>query len=274
MNKSSKIVSVKFGENRVIRFGGPEFVLIAGPCAIENKEQFLSAALHAKQSGASLLRGGIHKMRTNPTSFQGVGHDAFHFIREVKTAVGLPLVSEITDPRQLGDFLDVVDMLQVGSRNMYNYSLLKELGQVRTPVLLKRGFSATVEEWLLAAEYIRKGGNENVILCERGIRTFETTTRNTLDLNSVAYVKAHTDLPVVVDPSHGTGRRELIKPLALAATALGADGLMIEIHPDPDKSLSDAFQALDFERFDDIAKSVERILGAVGRTLQTVAPNI
>ncbi len=259
------MVTVKFGSNRQITFGGNEFAVLAGPCAVESRDQFTAAAQGVKKAGASMLRGGIHKMRTNPDSFQGLGNGAFSFINEVKNEVGLPFVSEITDARQVGDMLAVVDMFQVGSRNMYNYSLLKELGRTQTPVLLKRGFSATVEEWLLAADYIVKGGNENVVLCERGVRTFEPTTRNTLDLNSVAYVKAHSSFPVIVDPSHGTGRPELIKPLSLAAAALGADGIMVEVHPNPKQSLSDAFQALSFEQFDDIMVDVEKVLSALGR---------
>jgi 3-deoxy-7-phosphoheptulonate synthase len=269
MDERARKVIVKYrlqdGQEREIRFGGRDFVVIAGPCAIESHEQFLAAAQGVKTAGASFLRGGIHKMRTNPASFQGLGNDAFEFIQDVKRKVGLPFVSEVTDARQIGDMMDIVDMFQVGSRNMYNYSLLKELGQTRKPVMLKRGFSATVDEWLHAADYIVKGGNDDVVLCERGIRTFETTTRNTLDLNSVAFVKANTQFPVIVDPSHGTGRVELIKPLSLAAAALGADGLIIEVHPEPAKSLSDAFQALSFEQFDDIAQSVDKVLGAVGR---------
>lgn len=265
MNLSTKTVTVKFGTNRELRFGGNEFAVLAGPCAVESRDQFMTAAQGVKKSGANMLRGGIHKMRTNPESFQGVGNGAFSFINEVKQTVGLPFVSEVTDPRQIGDMLSVVDMFQVGSRNMYNYSLLKELGRTKTPVLLKRGFSATVEEWLLAADYIVKGGNENVVLCERGVRTFETTTRNTLDLNSVAYVKRNSPFPVIVDPSHGTGRPELIKPLSLAAAALGADGLMIEVHPNPKESLSDAFQALSFDQFTDIMVDVEKVLTVLGQ---------
>lgn len=272
MNAQTRTVTVKYATNdgqREVRIGGREFVVIAGPCAVESREQFEAAAQGVKTAGATLLRGGIHKMRTNPASFQGLGNDAFGFIKSIKTTVGMPFVSEVTDPRQLGDLSPIVDMFQVGSRNMYNYALLKELGQLKTPVLLKRGFSATVEEWLLAAEYIVKGGNENVVLCERGIRTFETTTRNTLDLNSVAYVKAHAPFPVIVDPSHGTGRPELIAPLALAATAVGADGLMIEVHPEPSRSLSDAHQALGFEQFAAITENVARLLQATGREMAT-----
>jgi 3-deoxy-7-phosphoheptulonate synthase len=269
----TKTVTVKFGEKfgeksgkaQELRFGGTEFVVLAGPCAVESREQFLAAAQGVKKAGAAMLRGGIHKMRTNPESFQGLGNGAFSFINEVKNQVGMPFISEVTDARQIGDMTSVVDMFQVGSRNMYNYALLKELGQTQTPVMLKRGFSATVDEWLKAADYIVKGGNENVILCERGIRTFEPTTRNTLDLNSVAYVKAHSSFPVIVDPSHGTGRPELIKPLSLASAALGADGLIIEVHPNPKESLSDAHQALSFEQFADIMADTQKVLTALGR---------
>ncbi|MCM2282511.1 MAG: 3-deoxy-7-phosphoheptulonate synthase [Bdellovibrionaceae bacterium] len=272
MSAQTRTVTVNFPsrdqqKNQGVRFGGREFVVIAGPCAIESREQFSAAAEGVKSAGAVLLRGGIHKMRTNPASFQGLGNDAFSFIKDVKNAVGLPFVSEVTDPRQISDLASIVDMFQVGSRNMYNYALLKELGQTKIPVLLKRGFSATVEEWLLAADYIVKGGNDNVVLCERGIRTFETTTRNTLDLNSVAYVKAHSSFPVIVDPSHGTGRPELIAPLAMAAAAVGADGIMVEVHPDPSRSLSDAHQALNFAQFADITRGLSSLLAAMGREL-------
>lgn len=271
MGAQTRIVTVKYDKQsaagREICFGGREFVVIAGPCAVESREQFQTTAEGVKAAGAGFLRGGVHKMRTNPASFQGLGNDAFQFIKDIKASVGLPFVSEVTDPRQISDLAGVVDMFQVGSRNMYNYALLKELGRVNIPVLLKRGFSATVEEWLLAADYIVKGGNENVVLCERGIRTFETTTRNTLDLNSVAYVKAHSSFPVIVDPSHGTGRPELIKPLSLAAAAVGADGLIIEVHPDPARSLSDAHQALSFEQFRDITDGLARVLEATDRQM-------
>ena len=250
-----------------ITLGGGRFAVIAGPCAIESREHMLETAKGVKQSGACLLRGGIFKMRTKPESFQGLGNDALGFVREVKREVGLPLVSEITDPRQVSDLADVVDMFQVGSRNMYNYELLKELGVLRKPVLLKRAFAATVEEWLKAADYVLKGGNEDIVLCERGIRTFEPTTRNTLDLNSVAYLKAHTDFPVIVDPSHGTGRPELIGPLSLAAIGAGADGIIIEVHPRPKEALSDAFQALSFSQFDEIIGDVRRVTGALGREM-------
>lgn len=264
MTKAKRVVSI--GASKVT-FGGTDIPIIAGPCSIENREHLLETALAVKASGATLLRGGIFKMRTSDKSFQGLGTGAFSFINEVKSQVGMPLVSEVVDPRQISDMHDFVDMFQVGSRNMYNYALLKELGATQKPVMLKRGFSATVDEWLKAADYVLNGGNQNLILCERGIRTFETTTRNSLDLNSVAYIKAHSDLPIIVDPSHGTGRPELIKPMSLAAIAAGADGLIIEVHPRPADALSDGHQALTFAMFDEVVRAADLVAKAVGRRL-------
>ena len=249
-------------------FGGEHFQVIAGPCSIESREQFSETAEFVKKSGARAIRGGIFKMRTNPSSFQGLGNQALEIAREIKAEIGLPIVSEITDPRQLNDMHDIVDLFQVGSRNMYNYTLLKELGQLRKPVLLKRGFSALVEEWLLAAEYIVAGGNPNVILCERGIRTFEKITRNTLDLSAVAYVKAKSDFPVIVDPSHGTGVPDLIEPMSLAAAAAGADGLIIEVHNHPEKAKSDGFQALTYARFAHLMHNLDGLLKHLNRPLE------
>jgi len=254
-------------QGREIVFGDGRVALIAGPCSIESEENLLQTAQAVKSAGACFLRGGIFKMRTKQDSFQGLGLSAFKFVGTVKAAVGLPFVSEITDPRQLSDFVESVEMFQVGSRNMYNYELLKELGGLKKPVLLKRAFAATVDEWLKAADYIVKGGNNAVILCERGIRTFETTTRNTLDLNSVAYLKAHSSFPIVVDPSHGTGRPELIGPMSLAGVAAGADGLIIEVHPRPPEALSDGHQALNFAQFDSIANNVRKVAQALGREM-------
>lgn len=251
---------VKIGQTEI---GGGNFAVIAGPCSVESLDQFKTTAHAVLQAGANLLRGGMFKMRTNPNSFQGLGNSAYEIVRIVKEQTGLPFVSEITDPRQVGEMAEIVDMFQIGSRNMYNYSLLKELGQVQKPVFLKRGFSATVDEWLHAADYVTKAGNPNVVLCERGIRTFENKTRNTLDLNSVAYIKAHTAFPVVVDPSHGTGRPELIKPLAKAAAALGADGIMVEVHPCPAEAKSDGFQALTPEQFSELMQEVRLVLLAL-----------
>lgn len=262
----TQTVRIKFND-REVALGTGSVAVIAGPCAIESREVLLEAARAVKSAGACLLRGGIYKMRTQPDSFQGLGATAFSFIDEVKREVGMPLVSEVTDPRQISDMMSIVDMFQVGSRNMYNYELLKELGSLRKPVLLKRAFAATVDEWLKAADYLVKGGNDQVVLCERGIRTFEPTTRNTLDLNSVAYLKAHSSFPVIVDPSHGTGRPELIGPMSLAAIAAGADGLIIEVHPRPKEALSDAHQALNIAQFESIITQTEKVAKALGREL-------
>lgn len=249
-------------------FGDGRLTMIAGPCSIESRDQFRETAAGVKAAGATFLRGGVYKMRTSPNSFQGIGLAGFEDVLRVKKEMGLPLVSEVTDVRQIGDLANIVDMFQVGARNMYNYELLRELGLLRKPVLLKRSFSATVDEWLKAADYILKGGNDDIILCERGIRTFEPTTRNTLDLNSVAYLKTHTSFPVVVDPSHGTGRPELILPMSLAAVGAGADGLMIEVHPRPSEALSDADQALNFTQFADIVIQVRKVAEALGRQVE------
>lgn len=249
-------------------FGGSNFQVIAGPCSIESKEQLFETATTVKKSGACLLRGGIYKMRTNPESFQGLGPQALEYIQEVKAKTNMPMVSEVTDIRQIEQFHDYVDLFQVGSRNMYNYDLLKELGKIKKPVLLKRGFSALVDEWLLAADYIVSGGNSDVILCERGIRTFEKITRNTLDLSAVAYVKTQSDFPVVVDPSHGTGNPTLIEPMALASAACGADGLIVEVHNHPEKAMSDGFQALTYNQFEQLMKKLAPLLEHLGRPLE------
>ena len=243
-----------------VTIGGGGFTVIAGPCSIESREQFLTTAQGVKASGATILRGGLFKLRTRPDAFQGHGLAVVQAVRDVKAITAMPLVSEVTDPRQLESLEGVVDMYQVGSRNMHNYSLLKELGKSQVPVLLKRGFSALIEEWILAARYITEEGNPNVVLCERGIRTFETATRNTLDLGAVAYVKQHSDLPVLVDPSHGTGVRSLIPAMSLASAAAGADGLMLEVHPNPATALSDGPQALTLDDFDKLMKKLRPLL--------------
>lgn len=250
-----------------IQIGGPRFTVIAGPCSIESENQFLSTAQAVKASGASLLRGGIWKMRTSQKSFQGLGSESFSFIKKVKESVGMPLISEVTDIRQIEEVAPLVDAYQVGARNMHNYSLLKELGRQPKPVLLKRSFSAFVDEWLKAADYITSGGNSQVILCERGIRTFETATRNTLDLNAVVYVKKHSGLPVIVDPSHAIGIADLVPPLCYAAAAAGADGVIVEVHPQPSEALSDGDQALNFETFASTMKQLEKVLHAFDRRL-------
>jgi 3-deoxy-7-phosphoheptulonate synthase len=263
---ASRLVTVRSG-NTSVEFGGKNVVVIAGPCSIESRAHLLETATAVCQAGARMLRGGIFKMRTSPAAFQGLGEPAFEFLNEIKETVAAPLVSEITDARQVESLGRYIDMFQVGSRNMYNYELLKELGRQKKPVMLKRSFAATVDEWLKAADYILAGGNDQVVLCERGIRTFETSTRNTLDLNAVAYIKAHTPFAVIVDPSHGTGRPELIPAMALAAVAAGADGIMIEVHPRPKEALSDGFQALRFEEFSDTMKRLKLVAAAVGREI-------
>ncbi|MFN3696773.1 MAG: 3-deoxy-7-phosphoheptulonate synthase [Pseudobdellovibrio sp.] len=251
-----------------IKIGGPEFTVIAGPCSIESEDQFRTTAKAVKNSGACMLRGGIWKMRTSSKSFQGLGSSAFDFILKVKNELGLTLISEITDIRQIEEIAHIVDAYQIGARNMHNYSLLKELGRQPKAVLLKRNFSAYIDEWIKAAEYITNGGNQNVILCERGIRTFETATRNTLDINAVIYAKKHTDLPVIVDPSHAVGISDLVPQACFAAAAAGADGLIIETHPNPAEALSDGAQALTLENFDKTMRQLEKILAAFDRKLQ------
>ena len=247
-------------DNTVVEVGdariGAEFCLIAGPCAVESQVQMAGVARRVKAAGAQLLRGGVFKPRTSPYSFQGLGQPGISMLTEAGHEAGLPVVSEITDPRQLED-LDQVDILQVGARNMQNFALLQALGQVRKPVLLKRGMSATVTELLQAAEYILAGGNRQVILCERGIRTFETDSRATLDIAAIPVLKK---LTVIVDPSHAAGRAELVAPLALAAVAAGADGLMVEVHDRPACALSDGAQALSCDQFDRLAGQVRELL--------------
>ena len=242
-----------------VKIGGGSFAVIAGPCSIESEEQITYCAQRVKAAGASLLRGGAFKPRTSPYSFQGLGQAGIPLLVDAGQGAGLPVVTEITDPRQLDDLADV-DVLQVGARNMQNFPLLQALGQVRKPVLLKRGMSATVTELLQAAEYILAGGNSQVILCERGIRTFETDSRATLDIAAIPVLKRLSHLPVIVDPSHAAGRTELVAPLALAAAAAGADGLMVEVHDRPACALSDGAQALSCDQFDALARQVRQLL--------------
>jgi 3-deoxy-7-phosphoheptulonate synthase len=250
------------------RVGGNEtFCLIAGPCTVESREQTLAVARAVKSGGASMMRGGAFKPRTSPFSFQGLGTPALEILREAREVTGLPVVSELTDPAYADEMAEAVDVVQVGARNMQNYGLLEVVGKLGKPVLLKRGLSSTVDELLMAADYILKEGNENVILCERGIRTFETATRFTLDLGAVPYLKLHTHLPVIVDPSHASGDRRLVEPLSRAAAAVGADGIIVEVADDPDAALCDGPQQLyarDFERF---AQDVAAHAALVGRQL-------
>jgi len=248
--------------------GGSELVLMAGPCAVEGREQIREAAREVQRCGADVLRGGAFKPRTSPHSFQGLGREGLRYLQEASLETGLPIVTEVMDARDLDTVAEVADILQVGSRNMQNFALLKEVGKTRKPVLLKRGMSATIEEWLQASEYVMSGGNPHVILCERGIRTFETYTRNTLDLAAIPVMKRLTHLPVIADPSHGTGRWELVLPMALAAIAAGADGLIVEVHPDPARALSDGPQSLTPTRFFELVQGVRAIAEATGRRLR------
>ncbi|MGI6038752.1 MAG: 3-deoxy-7-phosphoheptulonate synthase [Clostridiales bacterium] len=242
-----------------VKVGGGHFLMIAGPCSIESQEQLLEVAESVKKSGANMLRGGAFKPRTSPYAFQGLREQGLKILLDVKKAVDIPVVTEIMDISQLPLF-EEVDVIQVGARNMQNFELLKELGRMPKPVLLKRGLSATLQELLMSAEYIMSGGNENVILCERGIRTFETATRNTLDLSAVPMLKELSHLPVIVDPSHATGISKLVKPMALAAVACGADGLIIEVHNDPAHALCDGPQSLTPRAFDELNQNIQQIL--------------
>jgi 3-deoxy-7-phosphoheptulonate synthase len=233
--------------------------MMAGPCAVESHEQLLATARWVKREGAVALRGGAFKPRTSPYAFQGLGVEGLKLLARTREETGLPVVSEITDPADVEVFDQYVDMLQIGSRNMHNFVLLKAAGQSRKAVLLKRGFGATIEEWLMAAEYVLSSGNPNVILCERGIRTFEPSTRNTLDLTAVPVLRELTHLPIMIDPSHGTGHRSLVRPMALAAAAVGADAIIIEVHPDPPRALSDSDQSLSFPEFGDLMDDLRRL---------------
>lgn len=253
---------------RGVAIGGEEVVVMAGPCSVESAEQIETVAAWVAQHGARVLRGGAFKPRSSPYSFQGIGPQGLELLRRAADKHNLLVVSEVMDQTQIPLLLDFVDMLQVGARNMQNYTLLKELGKVPKPILLKRGISATIEELLLSAEYIMSGGNYNVVLCERGIRTFESSTRNTLDISAIPVIKKLSHLPIVVDPSHGTGRRDKVAPMARAALAAGADGLLIEVHNDPEKALSDGAQSLFPEQFEQLMKELRMIAPAVGRKLQ------
>jgi 3-deoxy-7-phosphoheptulonate synthase len=250
--------------------GGPHFTAIAGPCAVESREMALQTVLAVQAAGAAVLRAGVFKPRTSPHSFQGLGSRGLEILREVKAATGMPVVTEVTDVRRLDEVGEVADALQVGARNMQNYTLLTELGRTRVPVLLKRGFSATVDELLQAAEYILCEGNHRVILCERGIRTFEKAYRFTLDVGAVAVLRERTRLPVVVDPSHAAGRRALVLPLSLAALAAGADGLIVEVHPAPRAALCDGEQALTADGFGAYLRHVGRLARFMGRRFDQV----
>jgi 3-deoxy-7-phosphoheptulonate synthase len=268
-----KRANIKFHPDRSIisagsvKFGGTRIPIIAGPCSVESEAQIIEIANKVKEYGATLLRGGAYKPRSSPYSFQGLESEGLDLLDKARKATGLPIVSEITSTANIQLFSDYVDVIQVGSRNMQNFELLKQLGLLRKPILLKRGFSNTIEELLMSAEYIMNGGNENVILCERGIRTFETYTRNTLDVSAIPILKKHSHLPVIVDPSHAAGMSYLVEPLALAAIACGADGLLIEVHQDPKNALSDGAQSITPKQFEELMPKMEKVANAVGRTI-------
>jgi 3-deoxy-7-phosphoheptulonate synthase len=273
ISKPFKLSSREFEpENTVIdvggvKIGGKEVVVMAGPCAAETREQVMSTARAVKAAGARILRGGAFKPSTSPYSFRGLGEEGLKLLAEAKKETGLPLITEVLTPQDVGLVVKYADILQVGARNMQNFILLDEVGQAKKPVMLKRGLSATIQEWLLAAEYILAQGNRQLILCERGIRTFETYTRNTMDVSAIPIVHKETHLPIIADPSHGTGKWDLVMPMAMAAVAAGADGLMIEVHPTPDTALKDGAQSLTFDHFQDLMKRVAPVARAVGRTM-------
>ncbi len=271
ISKPFKLVSREFKKNdtlikvKNVTIGGNKVVLMAGPCSVENREILLQTAEEVKRAGASILRGGAFKPRTSPYSFQGLGEEGLKYLAEVSKITGLPVVTEAMEVRQVELVCRYADIIQIGARNMQNFDLLKEVGKTDKPVLLKRGMAATVKEFLMSAEYILSSGNYNVILCERGIRTFEDSTRFTMDISSIALIKDLSHLPVVADPSHGTGKRELVIPLARAAVAAGADGILVEVHPRPEEALSDGFQSIRPQNFYKLVDEVKKIAGVMGR---------
>lgn len=279
VSRPYKLASLEHHPDRTrVRIGasvlgsGGDTVVMAGPCSVESREQLFATARWVQREGATVLRGGSFKPRTSPYAFQGLGEEALRILAEQREEIGLPVVSEIVDPADIALFDGYVDMIQIGSRNMANFALLKAVGQSRKPVLLKRGFGATIDEWLMAAEYVMASGNSNVVLCERGIRTFETATRNTLDISAVPVLRERTHLPVMVDPSHGTGHRPLVRPMALAAAAAGADGVIIEVHPDPPRAKSDSEQSLSFPEFGDLMDDLRRLEFLRGSGAQVELP--
>lgn len=273
VSKPFKLVGRDFKpENTIVdvggvKFGGNEIQIIAGPCSVESREQILEVAEVVKQSGAKLLRGGAFKPRSSPYAFQGLKLEGLEYLKEASEKTGLKVVTEVKDTETLSIVAEHSDILQIGARNMYNFSLLEKIGEMKKPVLLKRGFSSTIEELLMAAEYIASKGNYDIILCERGIRTFETYTRNTLDLNSIPVIKKLSHLPVIVDPSHGTGAWDLVSPMAQASLAAGADGLMIEVHAHPEKALSDGYQSLSPKSFFAMMKQLKKFEPVIERTI-------
>jgi 3-deoxy-7-phosphoheptulonate synthase len=271
--KPYKLASREFRkENTIIKvgnaeIGGRRIVVMAGPCAVENKTLLIETAKEVKAAGASFIRGGAFKPRTSPYTFQGLGEEGLKYLADARERTDLPVVTEVMDPRDMDAIVKYADIVQIGARNMQNFRLLKEVGSYHKPVVLKRGISATIKEWLMSAEYIMAGGNHNVILCERGIRTYETATRNTLDLSAIPVLKQLTHLPVIVDPSHAVGKWDLVAPMAKAAVAAGADGLIIEVHPNPEEALSDGEQSLKPKMFKQLMDELKPIAQAVGREI-------
>lgn len=273
ISKPFKLASKEMGKEKSVikvgnvEIGGDKIVVIAGPCAVENLENLTEIAENIKKSGATMLRGGAFKPRTSPYTFQGLGEEGLKYLSEARKKTGLLVVTEVMDPRDLDLICSYADVIQIGARNMQNFRLLQEVGKVKKPVILKRGLCSTIQEFLMSAEYIMSNGNLDVILCERGIRTYETSTRNTLDLSAVPVIKRLSHLPVIVDPSHAAGVWYYVEPLSLAAVTVGADGLMIEVHPVPEKAYSDGAQSLKYDTFDELMKKTKLVAGAVGRTL-------
>lgn len=271
--KPYKFASLEFQPQRTVidvggvKIGGEKIVIMAGPCSVENREQILETARLVKEAGADILRGGAYKPSTSPYSFRGLEKEALEMLKEASLETGLPVITEVTDPRDVELVSEYADILQIGTRNMTNYMLLQEVGKAKKPVMLKRGMSAKIEEWLLAADYILLGGNHQVILCERGIRTFETYTRFTLDINAIAAVKGLSHLPLIADPSHGTGKWELVGPVARAAVAAGADGIMVEVHPHPEKALKDGYQSLRPEAFAQLMEELRSLASSMKRSI-------
>jgi len=269
-----KLASRTLRERTIIRIGdvllgGDDVVVMAGPCTVESREQLLQTASGVRHAGAHVLRGGAYKPRSSPYSFQGLGQEGLELLSAARAETGLPIITEVMEPGTVALVAKHADVLQIGARNCQNYPLLREVGRAEKPVMVKRGPGCTVEEWLMAAEHVMSHGNMQVMLCERGIKTFETATRHTLDLSAVPLVKQLTHLPVIVDPSHGTGRRDLIKPMCLAAIAAGADGVLIEVHPNPESALCDGAQSLDLDKFSDCVAGMRLVAAAVGRRVPT-----
>ncbi|MEE9269686.1 MAG: 3-deoxy-7-phosphoheptulonate synthase [Candidatus Krumholzibacteria bacterium] len=276
ITKSYKLVNKEFKPGRTVikvngvSIGGDNFVVMAGPCSVESRDQILSSARAVKSAGGHILRGGAFKPRTSPYSFQGLGEDGLKLLAEARAETGLPIVTEVISPELVGLVTEYADILQVGARNMQNYALLEAVGKVRKPVLLKRGLMCTIEELLLAAEYILSNGNSQVMLCERGIRSFDKATRNILDISAVPVLKQSSHLPVIIDPSHGTGHREYVPAVARAAVAAGADGVIVEMHPSPENALSDGAQSLSFDEFSAMLEGMRPIALAVGRNMSSL----